>query len=101
MPAVPIKRLEGRWVMTDGHTHAFAAHGAGLDRIPTVLDDDPLDSEANGICARWCWEAGITQIADFDKRVLSAKDYEALWLSRRCTMQLDLAEKRKRSYASR
>jgi hypothetical protein len=101
IPPIPIKRLDGRWVMTDGHTRAFAAHCAGLDRVPTVLDDDPLDWEAYGICVRWCLEAGITRIADLENRVLSAKDYEDLWLTRCQAMQQALAEKRKQSYAFR
>ena len=37
---VPVKRLNGRIIFTDGHTRAFAAYRKGLAKIPLVWDED-------------------------------------------------------------
>lgn len=34
--AVPVKELDGHVIFTDGHTRAYAAWLAGLERIPLV-----------------------------------------------------------------
>jgi hypothetical protein len=92
---VPVKYLDRRWVMTDGHTRAFAAHSAGLREIPTLLEEDDLDWEAYRICVDWCQEVGITEIADLEGRILEAGDYDEKWLTRCEIMQQGLAEGRK------
>ena len=41
---LPIKLLAGKVMLTDGHTRAWAAYCAGLERVPLVWDtDDWLD----------------------------------------------------------
>lgn len=35
-PPIPIKPLDGKLVMTDGHTRAVAALRAGLNKLPLV-----------------------------------------------------------------
>ena len=97
IPPVPVKLLDGRWVLTDGHTRALAAHLAGLRQMPVVLDNDPLDWDAYRICVDWCLAVGITTIADLVDRMLTAEDYEEKWLSRCRRMQQDLADRRKAS----
>ena len=37
---IPVKLLDGRPVMTDGHTRAVAAIRAGLDSVPLIRDED-------------------------------------------------------------
>ena len=49
--AVPVKELDGQVIFTDGHTRAYAAWLAGLERIPLVWDEDELDWEAYRLCA--------------------------------------------------
>ena len=97
IPPIPIKHLEGRWVMTDGHTRAYAAYRAGLERILTVVEQDLLDWEAYLICVGWCRSAGITEIGDLDGRVLSAGEYALHWLDRCDQMHHDLDRLRGRS----
>ena len=94
IPPIPIKRLDGRWVMTDGHTRALAAHLAGSDRIPTLLDEDQLDWEAYQICVDWCREAGITKISDLEKSVIDSDAFELRWIARCRRMHEDLAKER-------
>ena len=77
--AVPVKELDGRVVFTDGHTRAYAAWLAGLDRIPLVWEEDDLDWEAYRLCVDACKKRGVCSVADLEERVVSEEDYERLW----------------------
>ena len=87
VPAIPVKIMEGRWVMTDGHTRAFAAHLLGLQEIPVYFDLDELDWEAYNICIAWCLDRGIHSVADLQGSVVSSDNYQRLWLDRCARMQ--------------
>jgi len=80
--------------MTDGHTRALAAHLAGSDCIPTLVDEDQLDWEAYQICVDWCREAGITKLSDLEDRVIDSDAYELRWIKRCQQMHDDLTEER-------
>lgn len=95
MPPIPIKELDGRWVMTDGHTRVLAAYLAGNSKVPVVVDEDELDWEAYRICVGWCQAEGIDSVADLQDRVVSAERYKEVWLDRCLQMQNRLAEERK------
>ncbi len=91
---VPVKRLNGRAIYTDGHTRAFAAHRLGFTEVPAVWDEDELDWEAYQICVDWCLDVGIRTIADLAGRVVPPEQYEALWHARCQVMQDALALRR-------
>ncbi len=95
IPPIPIKELNNRVVMTDGHTRAFAAWQAGLTRVFVFWDPDALDWDAYQICVDWCRDAEIFTIADLDERVNSSEDYAVLWYEHCRVMQQKLAENRK------
>lgn len=92
---IPIKKLDGLQVMTDGHTRAFAAYLAGLQAVPTFSDPDDLDWDAYRICVGWCQDEKIYSVADLAERVVSPQDYERLWYDRCRKMQSELAEQRR------
>ena len=91
---IPVKVLEGKQVMTDGHTRALAAYLAGLSAVPTYADPDDLDWDAYQICVDWCRAEGIYSVADLADRVVNPEDYERLWYQRCRKMQSELANKR-------
>ena len=91
---LPVSRLAGRVVLTDGHTRALAAWQAGRSTIEVYWDQDELDWEAYEICVAWCDEAGIRTVADLAGRVVPPAEYEVLWLERCSRMQRALAERR-------
>jgi len=93
-PPIPIKRLGGRLVMTDGHTRALAAHLAGLATLRVSWEEDDLDWEAYEICVAWCEVDGVRSAADLKNRVVSQDDYERLWYRRCQAMHQELAAKR-------
>ena len=92
--ALPVKRLKGRVIFTDGHTRAFAAYQMGFQHVPVYWDEDALDWEAYQICVDWCLDANIQTVMDLAGRMLTPEDYQHLWLDRCQTMQTALARRR-------
>ena len=83
MDPVPLKKLAGRLLMTDGHTRAVAAYLSGHELIPCVWETDSLDWAAYAADINVCAEEGITSVAALSKRIVSNEDYIRLW-HRRC-----------------
>lgn len=79
---IPIKRLNNRTMMTDGHTRAVAAFIAGWDNVPVYWDESDLDMNAYKIDILWCHEDNIYSPLDLVNRIVSHKDYERLWRKR-------------------
>jgi GNAT superfamily N-acetyltransferase len=82
MDAIPIKELDGRKVMTDGHTRAVMAYLEGAQFVSCCRDEDALDWDAYRRCVKWCDDEGITGVAALAKRIVPHADYERLWLKR-------------------
>jgi hypothetical protein len=91
---IPVKKLGKHVIFVDRHTRAFAAFLHGLSEVRVLWEDDELDWEAYEICVEWCKEEGIYTIADLKDRVVSAEEYEVLWLKRCKEMQEGLASER-------
>jgi hypothetical protein len=91
---LPVKRLAGRVVLTDGHTRALAAWQAGRSEIEVYWDQDALDWAAYELCVAWCDEAGIRTVADLAGRVVAPEEYKVVWLQRCARMQRALEEGR-------
>ncbi|MFD1177806.1 GNAT family N-acetyltransferase [Paenibacillus puldeungensis] len=85
---IPVKRFDGRILMTDGHTRAVAAHLAGWDSVPVYWDEDDLDMRSYEIDVCWCKDEGIINPIDLSKRIVPHKDYERLWRKRCMEMTL-------------
>lgn len=91
---IPVKKLGNQVIFVDGHTRAFAAFLHGLSEVKVYWEEDELDWDAYEICVEWCMDEGIYTIANLKDRVVSSKEYEALWLKRCEKMQQDLEAKR-------
>lgn len=91
---IPIKKLNGRIIFTDGHTRAFALYKMGIGNIRCIWDEDNLDWQAYQICVDWCIGEGITNISHLKKRVIDHDSYEISWHDRCIKMQKELEEKR-------
>lgn len=91
---VPVKSLDGRWVLTDGHTRALAAWMRGDRTISAVWEADELDWDAYRITVDWCLRDGVRSVADLERRVVSQADCAKLWLERCRRMHEDLAVRR-------
>lgn len=76
---IPVKLLDGRPVMTDGHTRAVAALLAGLEELPLVLDEDELDWDMYRKCVEECKRRGVNSPADLLGHVISEDEYREKW----------------------
>ncbi|USZ68849.1 hypothetical protein NGM10_03715 [Halorussus salilacus] len=79
---LPVREIEGRWTLTDGHTRAFVAHLAGADSLRVVEDADDLPMDVYRQCVEWCEAEEVTEIADLAGRVVSAEAFEERWVAR-------------------
>lgn len=76
---IPIKILNGRIIFTDGHTRAWIAYTAGLERVPFIWDEDGLDWDAYQLCVDACVEQNLHTAADFEGWILSGTEYTKRW----------------------
>lgn len=76
---IPIKKLNGRVIFTDGHTRAFAAWRAGVTRVPLAWDEDELDWELYQACVDACLDRKIASVADLNDRILPPEEYAEQW----------------------
>ena len=91
---IPVKLLDGEFVMTDGHTRAAAALRAGLQSVPLCPDEDELDWEMYRVCVAAAKERGVFSPADLLERILPKDPYEEKW-NRWCDkMQAEIRKKR-------
>ncbi len=95
LPPIPVIRLKGRIIYTDGHTRAMAAYLNGLKEVLVYWDEDDLDLQAYEICVDWCLDEGIRSIFDLKDRIVPHSDYEILWYERCKKMQEKLENERK------
>lgn len=77
---LPVKLLGDTYILTDGHTRAYAAYMAGLSRVPLCMEPEELDWNAYAACAEAATQRGVTCVADLQGRVLSEADYQEKWL---------------------
>ena len=99
IPPVPIKKLDGEMISTDGHTRALVWHMKGHSDILCEWEDTEMDWEEYRICVEWCKEVGISGIPALRDRIISAEDYKILWLGRCWTMHQELKQERAQSNA--
>lgn len=76
---IPVKKLKGKIIFTDGHTRACAALMAGLEQIVVCWDEDELDWEAYERCVEQCETEAISSIVDLKGRIVDDEQYKALW----------------------
>jgi len=80
--ALPVRKVEDEWMLTDGHTRAFVTHLAGADRLRIVRDTDDLPMDVYRTCLDWCDEEGVTEIGDLTGRVVNHHEFEERWIAR-------------------
>ena len=79
---IPIKKLNQKYVATDGHHRAFLLWQRGEKKVRVEWEDEDLDWVLYEICVKWCEEEGIFNISDLKDRVVDNEEYDELWLNR-------------------
>ena len=93
---IPVKQLDGKLVMTDGHTRAVAAIRFGLDYVPLVWDEDELDWDMYRACVNACQERSVFSPADLQMRIISEEDYREKWDKWCDNMQAEIIRRREK-----
>lgn len=91
---IPIKKLNGKIIFTDGHTRAYAAYMAGMKQLLVCWDADDLDWEAYQKCVDQCNLEHIYNISDMHNRVVNDEQYKLLWNDWCDKMHEELAQQR-------
>lgn len=89
MDPIPVKELDGRIVMTDGHTRAVLAYLSGWENVPVYWETYELSWNAYRLDIKWCDEESIHSPIDLAERIVPHKDYERLWRKRCMEMEAD------------
>lgn len=76
---IPVKLLDGRLVMTDGHTRAVVAIMHGIDKVKVVEDNDDLSWDMYRKCVEECLNQGINSPYDLVNRIVDEDAYHKLW----------------------
>ena len=91
---IPIIQIDEKIVMTDGHTRAVILSQMDLDEVLVRWDNDELDFDAYKICVDWCLSEGILSPRDLYNRIVTAEDFQNLWISRCQEMHIKLKARR-------
>ena len=92
---IPVKLLDGKPVMTDGHTRAVAALRAGLTAVPLVWDEDDLDWDMYRECVKACLKRNILSPADLLAMIIPEEDYREKWDTWCDAMQAEIENSRR------
>ena len=82
LPPIPIKVMDGRLMVTDGHTRGVALVRAGYEEAWAIWEAEEWDWEAYRICVQWCLGVGISSMLDLTDRIVDPATYRRLWLDR-------------------
>lgn len=93
--AIPVKIIDGKPVMTDGHTRAVAALQAGLDSVALVLENDKLDWDMYRACVKECEKRGVLSPEDLLSQIVSEEEYIEKWDKWCDRMQEEILKNRK------
>lgn len=77
---IPVVKLDGKVVITDGHTRAVILAQLGAREINVVWDEDTLDWDAYRICVDWCVSEGIKSPYDLINRTIPSELYDIQWI---------------------
>ena len=92
--SIPIKELDGKFVMTDGHTRVVLAIINGLDKLPLEWDNDDLDWDMYKECVRECERRNILSPYDLLNNIISKDEYDVKWNKWCDKMQEEVISKR-------
>ncbi|WP_458205041.1 histone acetyltransferase [Haladaptatus sp. NG-SE-30] len=79
---LPVRKLDGDWMLTDGHTRAFVTYLAGAEELRVVRDSDDISMPVYERCVSWCKDEGVTDISDLAGRVVTNSTFEEQWVER-------------------
>lgn len=97
LPVLPVIKIAGKLVLTDGHTRAVAALLAGCEKIPVCFDEeDELDLESYQTYVAWAVAENIDTPRKLMSRIISETDFQRLWIDRCEKLGQELKKKKEK-----
>lgn len=94
---IPIVKLDGKVVMTDGHTRSVILGQLGAREVSVIWDEDKLDWDEYRICVDWCKSEGIKSPLDLINRIVPDELYNEVWIGKCMEMREELNASRDRA----
>jgi hypothetical protein len=76
---IPVKEIEGVFMITDGHHRVCVADLMGYGNIPVVEEIENLDWEAYRQNMRDCLSRGVSSALDLKSHIVPSAEYHAVW----------------------
>ena len=97
---IPVRLLDNKLVMTDGHTRAVVAIMHGIDKVKVIEDKDDLSWDMYRECVKECINQSINSPYDLVNRIVDEKTYREKWDKWCDDMQKDVINKRNNKVAN-
>ena len=91
---IPVKKFDGKYVFTDGHTRALALLQSGEKQVKVCIDEEKLDLELYKECINLCLSNNILNICALNDRIVDCESYEELWY-KKCADMYEEIQKNK------
>ncbi len=80
MDPVPVKKIDGEYIITDGHHRACVMDLLGFEKIPTIHEDEELNWEAYRINVKDCKERNVNTLKDLKKVQVNENIFKQEWV---------------------
>lgn len=92
---IPIKVLQDKIVLMDGHTRIVAALLHNIDKVPLTWESDELSWDMYEACVEACIHRHIHSPYDLKDRIISKEEYKYKWDAWCDQMQEEVIKRRK------
>jgi hypothetical protein len=81
---VPVRKIDGRLCIVEGHERCFALLSAGRGEISAYLDqNERLSQKAFEELVHFTCDCGVSTLNDLEEKVVDPDHFKQLWLSKK------------------
>jgi len=91
---IPLKYINGKFVIVDGHTRAVVAIKNGLDKVPFEIEKEEWDWQMYDYCIKECEKRNINTPYDLLNYIVCESEYDLKWNKWCNSMQDDIRKTR-------
>lgn len=92
---IPVKILQDKIVLMDGHTRIVAALLYNLPKVPLVWESEELSWDMYEACIEACIDRNIHSPYDLKDKIISKEEYKLKWDAWCDQMQEEVLKRRK------
>ena len=79
MDPVPVKEIDGVFMITDGHHRVCALDLKGFTEVPICEETDDLDWEAYRQNMKDCFQRGVFSALDLKDHIVTTEEFHRIW----------------------